>query len=283
VRAVAVLGHSVISCSDDGTACVRDLGSGEVRHCLDHGAPIRGLAVAPPRELIVTGADDGRVRVWHTGTGRLEQILYGHSDVVRAVATTPNADRIVTGSRDSTAIIWTAASTEPLHVLPHDEWVRGVAISADGQHVVTTCTDGVLRVWGVADGRLRTELTGHRAKLRDVRLSADARLAVTGSSDGMMGVWDLRRCTSLHLLPHDAGVRSAQITPDGRYAISTSNDRTARVWDVRTGAELYRLSAANRIACSAVDPADPACFALGTSSGEVLRVVCDPGRGLDQN
>lgn len=277
VREVAVLGDTVISCSDDGTACVRDLRSGEVRHRLDHGVPVRGLAVAPLRELIVTGADDGRVRIWHTGTGRLEQVLRRHSDVVRTVATTPEGDRIVTGSRDGTAVIWTAASAEPLHVLPHDEWVRGVAIAADGRHVMTTCRDGVLRKWDVADGRLRAELTGHRAKLRDVRLSADARLAVTGSSDGTMGVWDLRRGAGLHLLAHDAGVRSARITPDGRYAISTSNDRTARVWDVRTGAELYRVYAANRIACSAVDPADPTCLALGTSSGEVLRVVCDPG------
>ena len=274
VRAVAVSadGGVAISCSDDGTACLWDLETGTARYVLIHDAPVRGLALAPQGKRIITGADDHLIRIWHSDTGRLEHVLSGHTDVVRSVTTTPDAERIVTGSRDGTAMIWTPACSEPLHVLPHGEWVRDVAITNDQQHVLTTCRDALVRVWNLTDGRLTAELAGHRAAVRDVHLSQDARLAVTASMDRTVGVWDLRRRRNLYRLPHDSGVRSVRITPDGGYAISTSDDRTARVWDLTTGTELHRIAAAHRIACCAIDPTDPTYFALGTSSGEVLRV-----------
>jgi WD40 repeat protein len=64
------------------------------------------VAVTPDGDRIVSGAEDGTVRVWDLDGGELLATFTGHEHIVRAVAVTPDGDRIVSGSNDGTVRVW---------------------------------------------------------------------------------------------------------------------------------------------------------------------------------
>lgn len=57
---------------------VWDIDSGEAVRRLDNEGVVTCLATSPDGSRVVTGGDDGVVRVWHTLSGTMEKTLSGH-------------------------------------------------------------------------------------------------------------------------------------------------------------------------------------------------------------
>ena len=93
--------------------------------------------------MIVSGSEDGTVRVWDATTGKLigdalesDYYLYYYADqAVTSVAIGPSGERdvIVSGSEDGTVRVWDATTREPVgEALGHYGAVTSVAIGQAG-------------------------------------------------------------------------------------------------------------------------------------------------------
>ena len=113
--------------------------------------------------VIVSGDDDGTVRVWRTADGTpVGEPLARHTGGVTAVAVgalPDGAPVIVSGGdyRDGTVRVWRLADRAPVGepLAGHDRPVRAVAVGAlpDGAPVIVSGDDdGTVRVWRTADG-----------------------------------------------------------------------------------------------------------------------------------
>ena len=121
--------------------------------------------------VIVSGGDDGTVRVWRLADGTpVGEPLSGHAGWVRAVAVGALPDGtpvIVSGGGDGTVRVWRLADGTPVGepLTGHDGEVNAVAVGAlpDGTPVIVSGGgDGTVRVWRLADGTPVGEpLTGH--------------------------------------------------------------------------------------------------------------------------
>jgi WD40 repeat protein len=123
------------------------------------------VAVSPDGRRIVSGSEDGLVKVWDAATGRELLSFGGHTQFIMAVAFSPDGGRILTGGgqwgegkHPGDVRIWDAVSGRLLLDLQgHEYCVWSVAFSADGQRIVSCAGDwthgpGEIKVWNAATG-----------------------------------------------------------------------------------------------------------------------------------
>jgi WD40 repeat protein len=64
------------------------------------------IAVAPDGQTIVTGHEDGTLRVWNEVGGAVKKVLYGHGTNIKCVAVSPDGTTIASGSADGLVKLW---------------------------------------------------------------------------------------------------------------------------------------------------------------------------------
>lgn len=112
---------------------------------------------------VVSGSDDGTLKVWSATTGKCLRTLVGHTGGVWSSQLSGNI--IVSGSTDRTLKVWNADTGYCIHTLyGHTSTVRCMDMN-DGK-VVSGSRDGTLRVWDTASGNCLHVLVGHLAAVR---------------------------------------------------------------------------------------------------------------------
>ena len=101
-----------------------DVATGETREIVSHGNRVGRFVLDPSGQVLLTGSNDGVVRVGPL-TGEEPHLLFGHTGPVTSVAVSPDGRWIASGSDDGTIRLWPMPdlSKPPLHTLPRDELI----------------------------------------------------------------------------------------------------------------------------------------------------------------
>ncbi len=104
------------------TLSVFDLASGATREITSHGNRLGVFALDPSGTILVTGGQDGIIRVGPI-SGEEPRLLFGHTGPVWTVVVSPDGRWIASTGDDSTIRLWAMPdlARPPLHTLPHDE------------------------------------------------------------------------------------------------------------------------------------------------------------------
>lgn len=188
VTGIAVTAHPggplVVSTGADGAALVWDPNLGKkpnrptVPHNLPHPVAVRCVAATPPTAkalLVVTGADDGKVRVWDVAardklpTAPKGEAEEAHTAAVQAVAISPDGRFCVTAAGRE-VFVWDLGSAKKLYALPaeHRDGVTAVSFTPQST-LVTASKDGTAKVWKLGtEGAAAQRTLDHRAGAVDV-------------------------------------------------------------------------------------------------------------------
>jgi WD40 repeat protein/tetratricopeptide (TPR) repeat protein len=224
---------------------------------LDHHMPtsVSAAAFAPDGQTILTGASDGKARLWDTSGKQLGEPL-SHGGWIEAVAYAPDAPIFAAGGNDGIIFVWDAASRRVMARL-EQPGVTSLAFGLEGR-LLTGGEDRKARLWRVGSPRSRVIELEHQGPVKAVALSPDSSLALTGSLDGTARVWDTATGQRIgQPLIHSGEVLSVAFGLDGRtVATGCGRERgEARVWDVALGRPLGGpLTHARSILAVAVSP-----------------------------
>ncbi len=235
--------------------------------------------------LAVTGGDDGAVRVWDAGSGRLLQVLPGHAGALSAVVLAPDGGRIVAAA-DRALLVWSFPDGRLEHVLrapsargvfalafdPSGSYLAaagdaavgiwstrswtllhrlraaesvGVTFSPDGKMLVTPRDRGGIQLWSV-EGRLLHDLHGSHGSVSDAAFSPDgSTVAAADAFRSTVHVWSTRTGKELSSRPGPGGLVIAVTMREGAPIVATAGEGMVRVWDGNNGRLLSVLTASS--------------------------------------
>jgi len=237
-------GRLVITASEDHTARLWDVVTGQQRFTLNHTGQVHSASFSGDGKLIATTSSDNKVYLWNAETGELVRqrpIRHFARNLGPHPRFSPDAARILTVvprvARD-TLQIWDALTGEPIgQPLRHDQVVQSFAFSGNGRFILTISEDNQARVWNALTGEMIYSFS-HRG-INCGAFSPDNRILATGGGDNFVRFWDLSSSNSFaQPLTHRQPVDSLAFSPDGGRLVTACRNQTVEVWDLGTGAPL---------------------------------------------
>lgn len=235
--------------------------------------PICCLATLP-NGLIVSGSENGKLRVWEPETGRLLPTKFDNTKKVNSLATFPDG-HFIGGTEDGKLCVWDSATG----ALVRDAQAANVPITCVAAFPTGRVAVGfwmkTLAVWKKANDQL-TKVMEKSVLMVNCMAALSNKLLICGTSVGQIQVWDCqnhicvfskttRNCpvscvvglndgrvvigyrdgkleawdfSKKECLPfsqrHAKAVTCIAILNDGRV-VSGSKDHTIRIWDADTG------------------------------------------------
>jgi hypothetical protein len=217
--------------------------SGLTRSLKAHQGAINSISLSKDNKYLVTGGEDGLIKIWDLATGLespnlpLIQTIKAHNNAVLAVELSPNYQQIGSGSWDKTIKLWDVQTGQLLKTLiGHEQLVDAIAFSPDGKILASGSKDSSIKLWNLETGELIRTLKGHELSVLSLAISPDGETLASGSADGTIALWKLKTGQPIRRLSgHTDGVWSIAITTDGKTLISGSWDKTVKLWDIGTG------------------------------------------------
>ncbi|MDX2308596.1 MAG: TIR domain-containing protein [Hyphomicrobium sp.] len=170
------------------------------------GSTTEGTFSPDGKLVAVTGAanPDGSVRLFDVKSGKLVRTL--------------------TGGRGAS-------------MLPPLGYGSKLSFSPDGSTLVAAPLEQSIKIWNVADGKLRREFAA--SGVNSFVLTADGEALVSAHNNGAV----IFRClgdnaTIVSLQAHDGGIDSLSVDGEGKLLATGATDRTARVWRMPKGREV---------------------------------------------
>jgi WD40 repeat protein len=214
-----------------------------------HTASVKRIAFSPDGRRLVSGSEDGTVKVWDLNAARAggadSPVLTfkGHTSGVVSVAFTPDGTRIISGSRDKTVKVWDSTSPQECQTWTgHTHTVMSVAWCADESRVASAGRDGLIKIWDTTTGQVLRSWKGHQRDAICVVFSPDGKRLASSGMDGTIKVWDATTGDPIRDLEgHTGQIQALAFSPNGQRLASAGHDHTARIWDVATGQPVYIL------------------------------------------
>jgi Tol biopolymer transport system component len=222
---------------------VTDEHGGEVRSLAGHKGAVMSVAYGPDGSRILSGGEDGTMKLWETETGRELRTFSGHKAAVTSVAFSPDGSMAVSGSSDGTLRLWDIASGRELHATDSLGWkIAGVAFSPNGKVVASAADDDQVKLWSLPGLQLLNSLAGHGWHVTSVAFGPGGDSLLSGSEDDTVKLWDAskgqeRRTLSTGFMP----VTCVAFSPDGQSGLSGGKDKVVRLLNMDSGREIEQL------------------------------------------
>ena len=179
------------------------------RRFAGHEGAVRVLAWSPGGHHLLTGGDDGLLRVLRvTGPDPETRLLRGHTAAITAVAWDRGGDHVASASADGSVRLWSLVPAAHVR-LDHPAAVQALAWQPAGDLLASAADDGKIRLHHLASDRPASDrparVLAHGRSVLSIAWSPDGtRLASAAGGDGHVRVWS------------DAGEPAQSLPTEGR-------------------------------------------------------------------
>jgi len=212
---------------------VRDVRAGTVLQSFPHPNLVQGLAWHG--NLLATGCDDQKIRIWDTAQGSLSRVLAGHQSPVTSVAFNHRGDILASCGFDMTTRLWDTFNGR-LAVTKQGVTLGARVPFTSDDNSIGYCAGKTLGICNVAPGVECRQLwldPNISARTMSFDFSHDGRHLVSAHNDGVR-FWELATGKLMTLLP-ETNMTCVRLAPEGSFII-TSGESGLRQWPLRDAA-----------------------------------------------
>ncbi len=216
-------GTRVATGSDDQTASIWDVESGEEIAMLQHYREVSSLVFSPDGSNLITGCRDGTIWVWDSGGEHRTRRIKAHADEISSMAVTHDSALLLTGSYDGTIGVWDyKTGTEMTELLPECGKVQSISLSPDETRILAAGGSGNVVIMSLDSGQITAVLKGHTSIVRDCEWAPDGSWIVTAGEDGTCRKWDPMTGMQTAIYRGTSGnLQALEVTSDGRRVLTS--------------------------------------------------------------
>lgn len=157
-----------------------------------HTDAVSSIAFFHGNRNLVSGSNDGTVRLWDLDSRSSIETLTEHTDAVNCIALNRDESIVASGSDDNSIILRdTVSGNSKIIQTDHTDGVHILKFSNDGKTLVSCghYVDPTIQIWDVTNEILISNITAHSYG-GFVDFTSDGKTLITGSRDGTIIFWD---------------------------------------------------------------------------------------------
>lgn len=232
---VAFTGEVIISGWRDGKMRAHDAENGELLWSIAnaHRGGVTALQVSHNRKFVVSGGEEGEVRVWEIRTREMILHLKQHTMSVTSLCIFEDDSQVVTASRDRSILRWdlrlgqrNAALTQRMG------GINSIVLMPDASQVLSVGQEKRVSFWELREPSPLQWIDVGSEQMCVCRTS-DGVLFATGGDDHKVRVWHFESAKLVaEGIGHSRPIISLQFSHDDKQLVSVGVDGSVLLWNV---------------------------------------------------
>lgn len=212
-----------------------------------HASNMTSLAYSGDGQTIVTGGDDGKLKLWNANNGFCIVTFSEHNGPVAAVEFSQNKKVLVSAALDGTVRAFDIVRYRNFRTFtsPRPVQFSCVAIDASGELVAAGAQDEFdIFLWSMKLGKLLEVISGHEGPIVSVAFSpmATSSTLVSGSWDKSLRVWNCLESSGAHeTIEMMSDVVHVAFHPNGEEVAAATINGNITVFSVRTSQQVAQI------------------------------------------
>ncbi|KAK4479702.1 hypothetical protein RD792_015233 [Penstemon davidsonii] len=217
-----------------------------------HYFDVNCIAYSQDSQLLATGADDNKIKVWTASSGFCFVTFSEHTNAVTALHFMASNHCLLSASLDGTVRAWDLFRYRNFRtfVTPTPKQFVSLASDQSGEVICAGTLDSFeIFVWSMKTGRLLDVLSGHEGPVHGLMFSPTNAILASSSWDKTVRLWDIFEGRGgVEKFEHTHDVLTLAYRPDGKQLACSTLEGQIHFWDPLEGSEMFTIEGRRDIA-----------------------------------
>lgn len=202
----------------------------QYREAYGHSGPVYSCVTSFDGQFVLSGSQDGSVRLWSWRHATGLAAYANHSFPVWHVSFASHHSHFLSSCYDGGVRLFDTRRLTPLRLMAgHMSDVNAARFHPSDAYALSGSHDCTLRLWDIASSGCVRLMLGHKAPVNDVAVGLRSEVAASGSDDETVRLWDLGSGQARATLSHAEPVRQVLFSSNGKI-VAAVGTKFIRVW-----------------------------------------------------
>lgn len=201
-----------------------------------HYSDMNTVAYAPDGQLVATGGDDGKVKLWTLSSGFCSVTFSDHSAAISQVEFAKQGKVLFSASLDGTVRAYDLIRYRNFRTFtsPTPTQFSSMTVDESGEVLAAGSIDTFeIFLWSVQTGKLMDVMSGHEGPVSGLSFGPGGAQLASSSWDRTIRVWDIfRRARTVEPYSLNSDALTVVFRPDGKELATSTLDGQIQFWSL---------------------------------------------------